>query len=114
MMTNNRYYLGNFEDIYKSYAAGMWTLGIRSTEMIAILKEEDLARVLAHPVLLPDLAHQIHATDMIARCVAARQAGILVEGSALTSVGHPYIYDISTDHGYATDQEFDNSMTGLF
>ena len=90
-MINNRYYLGKFEDIYKSYAAGMWTLGIRSTEMIANSKEEDLARVLAHPVLLTDLAHQIHASDMIARCAAARQAGMLVEGSALTSVGHPYI-----------------------
>ena len=66
-------YLTNLDDIYEPYAAGMWGLGIRSADMIANARDEVLANALAHPKK-PDIAHHIHASDMIAR---SRPAGIL-------------------------------------
>ena len=69
-----RAYLTSLEDIYEPYAAGMWMLGIRSTDMIVNSTKADMATVLAHPDP-PGPSHQIHASDMIAR---SRPAGMLV------------------------------------
>ena len=69
-----RAYLISLEGIYEPYAAGMWMLGIRSTEMIVNSTKADMANVLAHPDP-PGPSHQIHASDMIAR---SRPAGMLM------------------------------------
>ena len=74
-----RAYLTNLEEeIYEPYAAGMWSLGIRSTEIIANSNKDDLARILSHPKP-PNATHKIHASDMIAR---SRPAGVLVSKGA--------------------------------
>ena len=80
--------LANFDSSYESYAAGMWTLGIRNTEMIAQLPLETLTRVLE----LPGLMHEVHASDMQARCKAAQPTGMFVLGILLASLAGSVLY----------------------